>query len=544
MEDHKPTSYTFEIDNFSQKESKIASPNFLSGGCEWFVQVHPKGDHIEDHLALFLYVANSESLRLGWKRRANFFFVLLDQSGKELYKTKELLCKLFCAQVPGWGFPKAVLLKMLQEKGLFTKHPDIAVNLKPKSQFVKTTYMNLLLGLIETLNKPPHSFSETELSNARRELMDLTEASFKLDWLKTKLDEVSLERKKASADSIRVRELEEQVKNLKAELNKEKEKSATSAAKVLSLEKTVSDIIEQNKKLFKALCNSTANFGILFTNFGISEQKPENSMEDQKQTSFTFEIDNFSEKEGVIQSPNFLSGGCEWCLRVHPKGDYIEDHLALYLSVSNPESLRLGWKRRASFSFVLLNQSGNVLRTDEKLFCAEFLGWGWARALPLEKLQEKGLFLEHPDIAVNFRPKSQLVKTTYMDLLLGLIETLNKPPHGLSETELSNARSELIDLTEAGFKLDWLKTKLDEVSLERKKASADGSGVQEFEKQVKNMKLELDTEKVKSATCAAKVLSLEQEVSDLKDELNKKEGQTVTPKDFLKYLVNSWKRRV
>ncbi|CAH2047581.1 unnamed protein product [Thlaspi arvense] len=30
-------------------------------------------------------------------------------------------------------------------------------------KFMKTTYMNILLGLIEALNKPPHSLSEIEL---------------------------------------------------------------------------------------------------------------------------------------------------------------------------------------------------------------------------------------------------------------------------------------------------------------------------------------------------------------------------------------------
>ncbi|CAH2047602.1 unnamed protein product [Thlaspi arvense] len=96
-----------------------------------------------------------------------------------------------------------------------------------------------------------------------------------------------------------------------------------------------------------------------------------------------------------------------------------------------------------------------------------------------------------------------------------------KPPHSLSETELTNARSELIDLTKAGFKLDWLKTKLDV----RKKTNDVGSRVQELEEQVKNLNLELDTEKVNTATCTAKVLSLKQKMSDLTAELNEKEAK-------------------
>ncbi|CAA7029609.1 unnamed protein product [Microthlaspi erraticum] len=269
-------------------------------------------------------------------------------------------------------------------------------------------------------------------------------------------------------------------------------------------------------------------------------------MEDQKQTSFTFEIDNFSETEGAISSPTFSSGRCEW---------------------------------RASYSFVLLNQSGKELfRKDGscKLFCAQFSSWGRADAVPLQKLQEKGfmeknklivkvevkvvevvdqgdvtgketfdfmgfrvlysqvgtvsrLFGKHPDIAINFRPKNQLVKTTYINILLGLIETLNKRPHNLSETELSNARSELIELTEAGFKLDWLKTKLAEVTLERKKPNSDGGRVQELEKEI--------------TTSTAKVLSLEQRVPNLQNELSKKKAKSASPnfplKDFVLCVWNT-----
>ncbi|CAA7036827.1 unnamed protein product [Microthlaspi erraticum] len=249
-------------------------------------------------------------------------------------------------------------------------------------------------------------------------------------------------------------------------------------------------------------------------------------MEDQKQSSFMFEIDNFSEKEAVIQSPTFSSGGCEWFVEVYPKGDNVDDHLSLYLCVPNLESLRLGWKRRASYSFALLNHSGEkVYRitcdVPSHLFCNQFSEWGWAEAAPLKILQEKGfleknklivkvevevlevvdeedvtgnetldlygfqvpysqvvtvsnLFVKHPDVAASFKPKDQLVKTAYMNQLLGLMETLNKPQQSITDTELSNAGSELVKLTEtAGFKLDWLKTKLDELSLERKKASFD-----------------------------------------------------------------------
>ncbi|KAF3599401.1 hypothetical protein F2Q69_00036625 [Brassica cretica] len=273
-------------------------------------------------------------------------------------------------------------------------------------------------------------------------------------------------------------------------------------------------------------------------------------MDDKKPTSFTFEIDNLSEKKGLISSPKFFSGNDEWFVNVYPNGYHIDERLSLHLQVANPESLPLGWKKQASYSFALLNQSGEELyRTPEscKLFRPQFTGWGSPKAFTLQKLQDMGYLenklilkvdvkvieavmkeLKHPDIAVNFKLKNQSVKTTYMNLLLGLIEKLDKPSPSFTEIELSNAQSELIDLTEAGFELDWLKKKLDEISLEKKRGLTDGSRVQKIDEHIKNLNLELEKEKGKSATCAAEVLLLEQTVSDLRVELSKEKKKSAS----------------
>lgn len=114
--------------------------------------------------------------------------------------------------------------------------------------------------------------------------------------------------------------------------------------------------------------------------------------------------------------------------------------------------------------------------------------------------------LHHPDFAVDVIPKNQGVKTSHMNLLLGLLRTLEKSPQSFSVTELNNAQSELTELKEAGFSLDWLNSWLEEVSLERKKTMSGGSRVQLLEGRIKNMeltlsdlKVELDTERIKSA---------------------------------------------
>ncbi|XP_010413017.1 PREDICTED: MATH domain and coiled-coil domain-containing protein At2g42480-like [Camelina sativa] len=156
------------------------------------------------------------------------------------------------------------------------------------------------------------------------------------------------------------------------------------------------------------------------------------------------------------------------------------------------------------------------------------------------------LFTEHPDIAEDFKPKNQVVKTEYMNVLLNLIETLNRPSENHSEIELSNAHSELSELMEQGFKLGWLQSKLDEVSLKRKKADADVQQLDERVKNLEQMNLEfkLDCLKTKLEEVSlerkksddadgsrvkemeARIKNLEMVVSDLKVKLDKDEAKS------------------
>ena len=115
------------------------------------------------------------------------------------------------------------------------------------------------------------------------------------------------------------------------------------------------------------------------------------------------------------------------------------------------------------------------------------------------------VFVQYPDFAIDVIPKNQGVRTSYMNLLLGLVEALRKSPHSFSVTELSNTESELAELKEAGFKLDWLDSRLEEISLERKKLVSDGPWVKKLEEQIKSveltlsdLKVELDKERIKS----------------------------------------------
>ncbi|CAN7020772.1 unnamed protein product [Brassica oleracea var. botrytis] len=569
-------------------------------------------------------------LPTGWKRKVSFYFTLLNQSDKELCRSKIVRCQVLDVKGPSWGFEKLCPLSKLQENGvlekdrliievyinmieavdgesgevpekhetvdmngfkvlasqvtlvrkIFAEHPDIALGLKSKNQVLKTAYMNVLIGLINTLNKPSHNHSEAELTKAESEWSELEEVGFKLDWLKSKLEGVILERKKVDDYGNKVIQLEERVKNLEQMENKmkrkivecflERKKAKDDGSRVQTLEERVNNLevvdssfrmdsltlksksggvsLEKKKvddadaSRVQQLEENLKNLEEIVSDLKVKldEGKEKSSsdgfllvgddetifffedMEKLSEKAFSWEIDNFSERNGVIRSDPFTSGGCEWLLCVHPKGNLVDDHLSLFLHAVNPVSLLPGWRRRASYRLVLLNQSGKELRRtagERRFFCAEAEGWGSQRMLPLTKLQEEGflednkltievyinvlkvvaegnltgnemvdfrgfhvlnrqavsvsnIFVLHPDVAVDIRSGIKEVKTAYMNILLGLVETLDKAPHSLSETELTNAESELSELEEAGFKLDWLKPKLEEVSLKRKQAAS------------------------------------------------------------------------
>ncbi|KAL1225752.1 MATH domain and coiled-coil domain-containing protein [Cardamine amara subsp. amara] len=91
------------------------------------------------------------------------------------------------------------------------------------------------------------------------------------------------------------------------------------------------------------------------------------------------------------------------------------------------------------------------------------------------------IFERHPETALNVRPKNQMVKNAYMNNILDLIDIICLAPQELTEEELRDAESTLLDLEEVGFKLDWLKTKLEELCVKKKKMDERGARMRELD---------------------------------------------------------------
>ncbi|KAJ0244908.1 MATH/TRAF domain-containing protein [Hirschfeldia incana] len=262
----KTPSYTMETNNFSQRNAPIRSNLFRSYSCNWYVTLYPKGNGIDTHMSMYLDVANSLSLSKGWWRSSRFRFVIVNQSN--VARSKRLATyHNFNERKPNRGFKKALRLTKLQEERflvndklkievyvdvydilgildthvlpekkhktvcvngfqvldsqvksaniIFETYPETALYIYPQDPQLKTAYMNILLRIYETLyNNPLEKITESELSNVSKGLLDLTQAGFKLEWLREKLEKVSVERKKLSGYEAQALELGKQLKNL------------------------------------------------------------------------------------------------------------------------------------------------------------------------------------------------------------------------------------------------------------------------------------------------------------------------------------------
>ncbi|CAF2048420.1 unnamed protein product [Brassica napus] len=89
--------------------------------------------------------------------------------------------------------------------------------------------------------------------------------------------------------------------------------------------------------------------------------------------------------------------------------------------------------------------------------------------LPSQVKFVRCIFERHPGIAVGFRSKNQLLRKTFMNFLLNLIETLCQSLQDLSNEDLKDADISLTYLKDVGFEVEWLGCILDDVKEKKEK---------------------------------------------------------------------------
>uniref|UniRef100_A0A1J3FIH1 MATH domain and coiled-coil domain-containing protein n=1 Tax=Noccaea caerulescens TaxID=107243 RepID=A0A1J3FIH1_NOCCA len=286
----------------------------------------------------------------------------------------------------------------------------------------------------------------------------------------------------------------------------------------------------------------------------------------EKQTDkkkITWVIKNFASLPSKkIHSDEFVAGGCRWRLEAFPKGnDYYSNHFSLELAAADSQILPLGWKRRTKVSLTVVNQFSDKLsqvKELEKCFNPCGTSWGFYDMISLAKLNAgegfmvngevivavkldvlevegkldvpeesspvmetvdvngfqvlpsqvesvKRLFERHVDIATNFRSKNPILKTSYMNVLLSLTQTLCQ----ISKDDLADKYAVLAYLKDSGFELGWLENKLDEIKEKKENEEACLARLQEMEEQLKPLKrkytdMEAQIDKVKADLLAAR----------------------------------------
>ncbi|CAA7017021.1 unnamed protein product [Microthlaspi erraticum] len=462
MWNQKPR-FRFEINTFSKKEAGIVSPIFEYGGCEWCLNVWPKGDRCDDHLSLFLRVANPESLRTGWKRNVKLYFVVLNQSENELYRSSiGQTNTLFCAESQAWGVRKVLPLSKFPENGslIIEVYIDVVEAIDGEgtdvSQKKEAVDINGFQAFASHVTSVKKVFTEhvvkTEyknvLINACSKLSELAELGSKMDWLKSKLDEVSLKRKKEDdEDGSRFQQLEERIKNLELMESGSKIDSLKSELGEISLERKKS--CDADRSLVRKLEENTKKLELMEREFEI--------------VSLKSKIEEMSlERKKLCYSDESL-------------------FKTLEERIKNLEMMESGFKINC-----LENKLDEISMEREKSYDAD--------GSRVQKLEERIKNLE-------------LMESGFkIDCLKSKLEeiSLEKKKSYDADESLVKKIEEFImnlELIESG-----LKSKLEEVYLERKRSDDDdGSRVQQHEDRIKNLelvvsdlKVELDKEKTKS----------------------------------------------
>ncbi|CAH2070448.1 unnamed protein product [Thlaspi arvense] len=133
-----------------------------------------------------------------------------------------------------------------------------------------------------------------------------------------------------------------------------------------------------------------------------------------------------------------------------------------------------------------LNDDGDLLNDTRQV--KESIDVNGFQVLPSQVDLVRRIFEKYPDMALEFRAKNQHLRTASMNVLLSLIETLCQSPQELSNEDLVEGESALAYVQDAGFKVDWLGEKLEEMKEKKKEERSGETQIQELEEEIKNIR--------------------------------------------------------
>ncbi|CAA7060684.1 unnamed protein product [Microthlaspi erraticum] len=135
-----------------------------------------------------------------------------------------------------------------------------------------------------------------------------------------------------------------------------------------------------------------------------------------------------------------------------------------------------------------VTQTGNDVLKEEIQRLKETMNVNGFEVSSSQVESVRRIFERHPDIAVEFHAKNQQLRNTCMNFLLSLIQTLCQSLEELSNEDLVEADIALTYLKEAGFKVDWLEKKLDQMKDKKENEQSVLARLQEIEENLKELK--------------------------------------------------------
>ncbi|CAN7085380.1 unnamed protein product [Brassica oleracea var. botrytis] len=229
--------FSWVIKDFSSLREQCYSPPVQIGDCKWRLVVYPKGLFNNDHLSLFLEVADVKSLPFGWRRLMKFRLTIAKQvsEGPSVLKKSH---RWFDQKKPLWGFPTMIPLAKIHDKNegflvndqlMIVSEVDVlevvgtsekseetnplsqvyqvesvssvqdsVVEFRARNQHLKTACTNVLLSLTQTLCQTPQELSVGDLVQAEKALAYMKDTGLEVEWLVKKLNEVK-EKKEAQS---------------------------------------------------------------------------------------------------------------------------------------------------------------------------------------------------------------------------------------------------------------------------------------------------------------------------------------------------------
>ncbi|KAL5849036.1 hypothetical protein ACOSQ4_007049 [Xanthoceras sorbifolium] len=419
ISDAPPTHYKLKIQLFSllveNAVEKYESAEFEAGGYKWRLVLYPNGNkskNVKDHISLYLTLANTSSLPLGWEVYAVFRLFLLDQSkdnyltiqdatGKESHFHELKLECGFDHFVPLKEFNDASNGYLVEDKCVFGTEVFVTKERgRVKAEclsMVKDTCSVKHVWKIENFSKLSAEFCFSEVFSAGGQ-----------KW-KIKLYPNGFSHQKGSHLSLylaladftpyskiytdyTLRLLDQlQAKHIVFKTDH----CFTAASNDWGWPSFVSlSYLNDpgNGCLVKDICLVEAEVNV----WGVAR-----SISDAPPAHYTLKIQLFSLLVNTsgqkYESAEFEAGGYKWKLALYPNGNKsknVKDHLSLYLAMSNTSSLRLGWEVYAVFRFFLLDQNkDNYLVVQdamlkEKRFHGLKLEWGIDQFLPLKAFND------------------------------------------------------------------------------------------------------------------------------------------------------------